>query len=160
MCDYSLEHVKSRPARVGEDLVSKKFTGAVTTGFTSATEKDVAVCMMPGTELKFANDVKVRASMAFLPARKIRARVARFRQVNMHNRHVHHDALEFPDGRVVLLNHLCPGQRAKVLQLPFSSEAGHHHPDGHHRHVHAEPTESAPAQAAATAPSGRETVPA
>lgn len=158
MCDYSLEHVKSRPARVGEDLVLKKFSGTVTTGFTSTMEKDVAVCMMPGTELKFANDVKVRASMAFLPARKIRARVARFRQVNMHNRHVHHDALEFPDGRVVLLNHLCPGQRAKVLQLPFSSEAGRHHHSGDRQPVHALPSEPAPAEPAA--PFDRGTVPA
>jgi hypothetical protein len=156
MCDYSLEHVKSRPARVGENLVSKKFSGTVTTGFTSPREQDVAICLMPGTELKFAKDVKVRASMAFLPARKIRARVARFRQVNMHNRHVHHDALEFPDGCVVLLNHLIPGQRATVLQLPVSGEVGHHHPDGHHHHDHAHP--AARAEPATLAPSDRETV--
>jgi hypothetical protein len=31
---------------------------------------------------------------------------------------VHHDALEFPDGKIVLLTHLCEGQRATVLQLP------------------------------------------
>jgi len=30
----------------------------------------------------------------------------------------HHDALEFPDGRTVLLTHLCEGQEATVLQLP------------------------------------------
>ena len=33
---------------------------------------------------------------------------------------VHHDALEFPDGKFVLLTHLCKGQRATVLQLPAS----------------------------------------
>jgi hypothetical protein len=32
--------------------------------------------------------------------------------------HAHHDALEFPDGKIVLLTHLCKGQRATVLQLP------------------------------------------
>ena len=31
---------------------------------------------------------------------------------------VHHDALEFPDGKTVLLTQLCKGQRATVLQLP------------------------------------------
>ena len=31
---------------------------------------------------------------------------------------MHHDALEFPDGRIVLLTRLVPGQRATVLQLP------------------------------------------
>ena len=30
----------------------------------------------------------------------------------------HHDALEFPDGQVLLLTRLCVGQRATVLQLP------------------------------------------
>jgi hypothetical protein len=30
----------------------------------------------------------------------------------------HHDALEFPDGRIVLLTLLCEGQAATVLQLP------------------------------------------
>ena len=33
---------------------------------------------------------------------------------------VHHDALEFPDGKIVLLTHLCKRQRATVLQLPAS----------------------------------------
>ena len=30
----------------------------------------------------------------------------------------HHDALEFPDGRIVLLTRLSEGQEATVLQLP------------------------------------------
>jgi hypothetical protein len=30
----------------------------------------------------------------------------------------HHDALEFPDGRIVLLTRLSEGQEAMVLQLP------------------------------------------
>jgi hypothetical protein len=30
----------------------------------------------------------------------------------------HHDALEFPDGQLVLVTRLCAGQRATVLQLP------------------------------------------
>jgi len=46
------------------------------------------------------------------------SRVARFRQVNKDQQHMHHDALEFPDGRIVLLTRLVPGQRATVLQLP------------------------------------------
>ena len=31
---------------------------------------------------------------------------------------LHHDALEFPDGRIVLLTKLMVGQEATVLQLP------------------------------------------
>ena len=44
--------------------------------------------------------------------------VAKFRQINKGRSNVHHDALEFPDGKIVLLTHLCKGQRATVLQLP------------------------------------------
>jgi hypothetical protein len=41
-----------------------------------------------------------------------------FRQVNKDNPHTHHDALEFPDGKMVLLTQLLEGQEATVLQLP------------------------------------------
>ena len=41
-----------------------------------------------------------------------------FRQVNKDNPYTHHDALEFPDGKMVLLTHLLEGQEATVLQLP------------------------------------------
>ena len=44
--------------------------------------------------------------------------MAKFQQVNKGRSNVHHDALEFPDGKIVLLTHLCKGQRATVLQLP------------------------------------------
>ena len=36
---------------------------------------------------------------------------------------MHHDALEFPDGQIVLLTRLCEGQHATVLQLPASPRA-------------------------------------
>ena len=35
----------------------------------------------------------------------------------------HHDALEFPDGEIVLLTRLCEGQHATVLQLPPAPRA-------------------------------------
>ena len=41
-----------------------------------------------------------------------------FRQLNKHEPMKHHDALEFPDGRIVLLTKLSEGQKATVLQLP------------------------------------------
>ena len=44
--------------------------------------------------------------------------VAVFRQINKEQPRAHHDALEFPDGRIVLLTMLCDGQEATVLQLP------------------------------------------
>jgi hypothetical protein len=36
----------------------------------------------------------------------------------MNEPHVHHDALEFPDGQCVLVTRLLVGQRTTVLQLP------------------------------------------
>ena len=50
--------------------------------------------------------------------RTIHHRTAIFRQVNKDKLATHHDALEFPDGRTVLLTRLCEGQAATVLQLP------------------------------------------
>ena len=35
--------------------------------------------------------------------------------------HAHHDALEFPDGQIVKVTRLVPGQTAIVLQLPAST---------------------------------------
>ena len=81
MCDYSLELVASRPAKVGDKLVSAGFPHTPTRGFV----------------------------------------LARFRQVNKGRSHAHNDALEFPDGKIVLLTQLCKGQHATVLQLPVNS---------------------------------------
>ena len=49
---------------------------------------------------------------------RIEHTTAIFRQINMDKPATHHDALEFPDGKIVLLNHLKVGQKATVLQLP------------------------------------------
>ena len=118
MCDYSLHHVASRPARTGDELVTNKFVNSITRGFAAVKEPNVAVCLLPGTELAFENDVECEPTFGFLPIRRIRERVARFRQVDMDQPHVHHDALEFPSGQIVLLTRLCEQQRATVLQLP------------------------------------------
>jgi hypothetical protein len=53
---------------------------------------------------------------------RIDCKTAIFRQINTHQRTVHHDALEFPDGRIVLLTRLKEGQQATVLQLPAPKE--------------------------------------
>jgi hypothetical protein len=122
MCDYSLQNVSSRPATVGDQLTTRDF-GTGSHGFCAAENADLAVCVLPGTELSFAADVK-RMPMGFLPwRRKIGHRTAIFRQINVHVSAAHHDALEFPDGRIVLLTHLCVGQHATVLQLPARSKA-------------------------------------
>jgi hypothetical protein len=119
MCDYSLQDIASRPATVGDELVSTSFKDMLTRGFASPKEPAVAVCLMPGTEVAFAAaPVEYAGVLPFLPYRRIENRVARFRQVNLKYPTAHHDALEFPDGKIVLVTALKEGQRLTVLQLP------------------------------------------
>jgi hypothetical protein len=122
MCDYSLHHVQSRPAAVGDRLITSKFDNTPTGGFAALDNADVAVCLRPGTELAFDDDVACEPALGILPSRRIGQRLARFRQVNMDQPCVHHDALEFPDGKIMLLTQLCAGQRATVLQMPAVRE--------------------------------------
>jgi hypothetical protein len=117
MCDYSLHNVKTRPAKVGDELTTRYF-GSGTSGFAASEDNNVAVCLLPGTELSFATAVR-RASV-WWPFIKLKYQTAIFRQVNKRNPNTHHDALEFPDGQIVLLTCLQPGQQATVLQLPAS----------------------------------------
>jgi hypothetical protein len=125
MCDYSLQFVASRPATVGDKLVSTKFANAITSGFAAVGEPDVAVCLLPGTEVAFDKEVEYEHGFFpnLMPARKVGQKVARFRLVNKDQPHVHHDALEFPDGHTVLVTRLCEGQHAIVLQLPAAPRA-------------------------------------
>ena len=119
MCDYSLQHVRSRPAKVGDKLTTRDF-GTCTRGFAAAEDAGVAVCVLPGTELAFSSAVTV-TEPAFFVGWKVQTlghATAIFRQVNKTEPLKHHDALEFPDGRIVLLTRLGEGQEATVLQLP------------------------------------------
>jgi hypothetical protein len=122
MCDYSLHHVASRPARVGDKLVSTSFRTSCTRGFAAVGEPNVAVCLLPGTELAFEEDVKSEAAYGF-GYKRFPHKVARFRQVNKDQPNVHHDALELPDGEIVLVTELAGGQHATVLQMPVSPRA-------------------------------------
>ena len=120
MCDYSLDLVASRPAKVGDELVTTEFQNSMTRGFAAIGEPNVAVCLLPGTEIAFEKEVEYERFLTFLPTMKLGKKVARFRQINVGKPRVHHDALEFPDGETVLLTRLCERQHATVLQLPAS----------------------------------------
>ena len=119
MCDYSLENVRSRPAKVGDKLATHDF-GTVTRGFAAVEDARVAVCVLPGTELAFSSPVTVTLPrfIAGWKVEELGHATAIFRQVNKNEPRKHHDALEFPDGHIVLLTQLCDGQEATVLQLP------------------------------------------
>jgi hypothetical protein len=123
MCDYSLHCVISRSAKAADDLMTTSFPGTTTRGFAAVNEPGVAVCLLPGTELAFADDVTWRRPFfGLFQKRRSCGRLARFRQVNMDRGDTHHDAIEFPNGQVVMLTDLHPGQRATVLQLPVIAQ--------------------------------------
>jgi hypothetical protein len=117
MCDYSLQHVASRAAEVGDKLVSNRFDSTISRGFAAVGDPYVAVCLLPGTEIAFDQNVEYENAVTYRRQR-VAARVARFRQINTDQPLMHHDALEFPNGETVLLTRLVEGQEATVLQLP------------------------------------------
>jgi hypothetical protein len=118
MCDYSLHAVTSRPAKVGDILVTKEFSNTYTCGLAAVEEPDVAVCLLPGTEIVFHNEVDL-GRLARLFRRTVPGKVARFRQIYTEDPSRHHDALEFANGRLLLVTNLRPGQALTVLQLPL-----------------------------------------
>jgi hypothetical protein len=118
MCDYSLHSVASRPARVGDRLTTRDF-GTGTRGFSAADNTRIAICILPGTELAFAKPVECAPRRMFdWAGKRLNEQTAIFRQVNKERAAAHHDALEFPDGQIILLTSLVEGQEAVVLQLP------------------------------------------
>jgi hypothetical protein len=119
MCDYSLHATATRPARVGETLISTTFRGTTTRGFASEEDMSIAVCLLPGTELAFASDV--RYDNRWIWTRTMRSRVGKFGKIEPDVSDRHHDAIEFPDGSYVLVTQLVEGQRATVLQLPVQA---------------------------------------
>ena len=110
MCDYSLQHIHSRPAKIADKLVTRNF-GTGTRGFCSPNDSKTAVCVLPGTELAFEQPIDANVPTGL-------HRTAIFRQVNKTVPHTHHDALELPNGQIILLTGLGEGQIATVLQLP------------------------------------------
>jgi hypothetical protein len=126
MCDYSLHNVATRPAKVGDKLVTTQFANCLTRGFAAIGEPNVAVCLLPGTEVAFESEIEFEGGYGIFRnwkrEKRIDGTVARFRQVNVGKPYVHHDALEFPDGKIVMLTRLIDGQRATVLQLPATPQ--------------------------------------
>jgi hypothetical protein len=124
MCDYSLERQRNRPAVQGDRLITTSFPGTTTRGFCAAGDSSTAVCLKPGTELVFDKAVAFAGFFRFLlQVHEHDCRTARFREVNEGNPLLHHDALEFANGQIVLLTELRKGQFATVIQLPAQRES-------------------------------------
>ena len=79
MCDFSLHAVRSRPARVGDKLTTRMFVSG-TTGFCAPEDNGMAVCLLPGTELSFADEVRRATDWPWM--RPISYKIAVFRQVD------------------------------------------------------------------------------
>jgi len=138
MCDYSLHHVASRPAKVKDKLFTTEFARSSTRGFAAVGEHGaklvihdgppkVAVCLLPGTELAFDDDVRYDRAFRLFGKARVKHKVARFRQIDLNDPYVQHDALEFPNGQLLKVTRLVAGQTATVLQLPVATQ--------HHEHV-------------------------
>jgi len=81
MCDYSLDLVASRPAKVGDELVTTQFKNSITRGFAAIGEPNVAVCLLPGTEVAFEKEVRYERFFAPFPIMKfgrLEKKVAQF----------------------------------------------------------------------------------
>jgi hypothetical protein len=120
MCDYSAKSAKTRAAVRG-DMILTNDISKHTRGFASVIEPATAVCLLPGTQLAFDGPIQFwQPDVAGKVAQKVSClhRVATFVQVDKHDQHTHHDALQFADDSVIKLNDLVPGQTARVLQLP------------------------------------------
>ena len=138
MCDYSLHHVSSRPAKISDKLVTTELGKSHIRGFTAVGEfgaklvvhdgpTKVAVCLLPGTELAFDDDVQYdRRFSRLLGKARVKHKVARFREIDLDDPYVQHDALEFPNGQVLKLAQLVPDQTATVLQLPVAKQHSEH----------------------------------
>ena len=96
-----------------------------TVGFAASEDMNTAVCVLPGTELSFADEVRcLPTGLIACSDKVIEHKTAIFRQINKERVAAHHDALEFPDGRIVLLTFLNEDQQATVLQLPAEPKTG------------------------------------
>ncbi len=150
MCDYSLHHVSSRPAKVADKLVTMELAKSNVRGFAAVGElgaklvihdspPEVAVCLLPGTELAFDENVRYDrpfsfVGIGFFGKARLDHKVASFRKVDLDDPHVQHDALEFPNGQVLKIAQLVAGQTATVLQLPVAVQH-----DDEHEHAHGHP---------------------
>ena len=120
MCDFSLHAVRSRRAKVGDRLTTRMFN-AGTTGFCAPEDEGLAAVLLPGTELSFDDEVRRASNWPWNGLNRYKTAI--FRQINKDKRCTHHDALEFPNGQLVLLRLRMAGQHATVLQLPAAPES-------------------------------------
>jgi len=89
MCDYSLHHLASRPAKVGDKLVRTQSNNALTRDFAAVEEPNAAVCLLPGWRSR-SREIEFERGLAIVlkveTGKALGEKVARFRQVNADKR--------------------------------------------------------------------------
>lgn len=106
MCDYSLEHYRSRPAQLGEKYETHQFESR-SIGFIAPGDPSTAICMAYDTKLRLEG---------------IPERVQRFHGVSAIENVTftrldngpHHDGVRFANGREVTLQELGSGVKGCV----------------------------------------------
>src|SRR5260370_6990683 len=82
-------------AQIADKLVTTKFKNSITRGFAAVGEPHVAVCLLPGTEIAFDENVECQPSfgIGILPHKQIEQRLPPFRQINKDNAVTPHHGL-------------------------------------------------------------------
>ena len=106
MCDYSLEHYQSRPARQGEPYVTTRFpSGSI--GFIVPGDQSVAVCMTCDMRLKLENITAPLQARLGIGAHEL----VTFTRLETGT---YRDGVRFANGSAVTLQELGSGVRASV----------------------------------------------
>ena len=107
MCDYSLEHYQSRPARQGEEYVTNRFpSGSI--GFVVPGDQSVAICMTCDMRLKLHSlPILMRARLNVTDTE-----VVTFARLDTG---LYRDGVRLSNGRTLSLQELGPGIKAQVV---------------------------------------------
>lgn len=124
MCDYSLDFLEAKPAKVGDRLIHSRFKNTPTRGFADYNSvQNCVVCLLPGTVLEFdTGTIEARRFLNWLPNKKYYSKRATFVKTNLEQINVHHDALQLENGKIVLINDIEPGYMATVVSIPGSED--------------------------------------
>lgn len=119
MCDYSLEHYQSRPARKGEEYETTRFTSG-SIGFIEPGNHSVAVCMSCDTRLALHNIPETIQSRLSVTG----SENATFVRLDGG---LYRDGVRFDNGRACTLQELGIGVRAVIADalvspVPFKTE--------------------------------------
>ena len=118
MCDYSLEHYRSRPARQGEEYETTRFTSG-SIGFIEPGNHSVAVCLSCDARLALSNIPEpVQTRLGIQQSTK-----ATFTRLDAG---LYRDGVRFDNGKAVSLQELGPGVKAVIedaLVTPLHMES-------------------------------------